>query len=149
MAAVERGDPNPIPFTTPCGKKCRVWLGHDFTLGLPNFERALKANRNRRPKVGDDRHWRVNVGELLDQEEKRKKARLSPRAWNPTASALNRPIVVVGRNDPIKDMDDALGVAKGFKNSHRHRGRKGAASIRLRLARRHLSVPRQDGDPAS
>ena len=35
--------------------------------------------------------------------------------WNPTAKALNRPIIVVGRNEPVKDMDDALGILKGFR----------------------------------
>ena len=34
---------------------------------------------------------------------------------NPAAKALNRPIIVVGRNEPVKDMDDALGVLKGFR----------------------------------
>jgi hypothetical protein len=35
--------------------------------------------------------------------------------WNPTAAALNRPIIVVGRNDSISNLDDALGVLKGFR----------------------------------
>jgi hypothetical protein len=33
----------------------------------------------------------------------------------PTAGALRRPIIVVGRNDPVRDIDDALGRVKGFK----------------------------------
>ena len=32
----------------------------------------------------------------------------------PTAETLRRPIIVVGRNDPVRDVDDALGTVKGF-----------------------------------
>ena len=31
--------------------------------------------------------------------------------------ALNRPIIVVGRNDPVRDIDDALRTVKGFRLS--------------------------------
>ena len=31
--------------------------------------------------------------------------------------ALNRPIIVVGRNDPVRDVDDALRTVKGFRLS--------------------------------
>jgi len=33
----------------------------------------------------------------------------------PTAKTLRRPIIVVGRNDPVRDIDDTLGTLKGFK----------------------------------
>jgi hypothetical protein len=36
-------------------------------------------------------------------------------SWLPTAEALRRPIIVVGRNDPVRDVDDALRTLKGFK----------------------------------
>jgi hypothetical protein len=35
--------------------------------------------------------------------------------WTPTAEALGRLIIVVGRNDPVRDVDDALETVKGFK----------------------------------
>jgi hypothetical protein len=35
--------------------------------------------------------------------------------WRPTAETLRRLIIVVGRNAPIRNMDDALGVLKGFR----------------------------------
>ena len=53
----------------------------------------------------------VSVEELLRQRERRPKA----ISWLPTAEALRRPIIVVGRNDPVRDIDDALGRVKGFK----------------------------------
>ena len=28
---------------------------------------------------------------------------------------MRRPIIVVGRNDPVRDVDDALGAVKGFR----------------------------------
>ena len=31
------------------------------------------------------------------------------------AKTLRRPIIVVGRNDPVRDVDDALGTVKGFR----------------------------------
>jgi hypothetical protein len=33
----------------------------------------------------------------------------------PRANTLRRPIIVVGRNDPVRDVDDALGAVKGFR----------------------------------
>jgi len=90
-------EPNPVSFTVPDGIKCRVWLASDS-----------KANRI----IGDDRWWHVNVTDLLKQRGERR----SPIAsWKPTAETLRRPIIVVGRNRPVKDTDDALGVLKGFK----------------------------------
>jgi hypothetical protein len=83
---------NPVSFTLPDGTKGRVWLA------------ALKM-------IGDDRLWRVNIEELLRQRKCRPKA----TPWMPTPEALRRPIIVVGRNDPVRDVDDALGTVKGFK----------------------------------
>jgi hypothetical protein len=60
--------------------------------------------------VGDDCWWRVNLKAVLEQKRERRTSK-----WNPTAKALNRPITVVGRSDPIKDMADALGVLRGFR----------------------------------
>jgi hypothetical protein len=44
--------------------------------------------------------------ELLDREKKQK---CSAQPWKPTPKALRRPIIVVGRNDPVRDLKDALG----------------------------------------
>jgi hypothetical protein len=44
-----------------------------------------------------------------------KKERRTVQTWRPTAKALGRPIIVVGRNDPVPNMDSALGVLKGFR----------------------------------
>ena len=60
--------------------------------------------------MGDDRLWRINTEELLRQKERRPKA----ICWLPTAKTLNRPIIVVGRDDPVRDFDDALPTVKGF-----------------------------------
>ena len=91
-------EPNPIGFTLPDGTKGRVWLASD---------------RDHSKIIGDDRLWRVNTEELLHQRERRPKA----ISWLPTAEALRRPIIVVGRNDPVRDVDDALRTVKGFKLS--------------------------------
>ena len=61
--------------------------------------------------IGDDRLWRVNTEELLRQKQRRPKA----ISWLPTAKTLHRPIIVVGRNDPVRDVDDALRTVKGFR----------------------------------
>jgi hypothetical protein len=87
----QQDKPNPIGFTLPDGTKGRVWL-------------ASKQD-------GDDRHWHVNFGEVLHRRQQRRPV----IPWKPTAKALNRPIIVVGRNDPVSDMDVALGVLKGFR----------------------------------
>ena len=89
-------EPNPIGFSLPDGTKGRVWLASD---------------RDHSKIIGDDRLWRVNTEELLRQRERRPKA----ISWLPTAEALRRPIIVVGRNDPVRDVDDALQTVKGFK----------------------------------
>ena len=89
-------EPNPIGFTLPDGTKGRVWLASD---------------RDHSKIVGDDRLWRINTEELL----RRKGRRFKITPWTPTAEALRRPIIVVGRNDPIRDIDDALQTVKGFK----------------------------------
>jgi glycosyltransferase involved in cell wall biosynthesis len=93
---VQKDQPNPISFIIPEGINCLVWLGTDD---------------NGKLKLGDDRHWRLGIEELVRQEEKKRPV----TRWNPTSDALRRPIIVVGRNDPIKNMDDALGVLKGFR----------------------------------
>jgi hypothetical protein len=89
-------EPNPIGFSLPDSTKGRVWLASD---------------RDHSKIVGDDRLWRVNTEELLWQKERRPKT----TPWTPTAEALRRPIIVVGRNDPVRDVDDALGTVKGFR----------------------------------
>ena len=61
--------------------------------------------------IGDDRLWRVNTEELLRQRKRRPKV----ISWLPTAETLRRPIIVVGRNDLVRDVDDALRTMKGVK----------------------------------
>jgi len=89
-------EPNPIGFTLPDGTKGRVWLASD--------DQGSKI-------IGDDRVWRVNTEELLRRKERRPKG----ITWVPTAKTLHRPIIVVGRNDPVRDVDDALPTVKGFQ----------------------------------
>jgi hypothetical protein len=91
----QENEPNPIGFTLPDGTKGRAWLASD--------DQSAKI-------IGDDRLWRIDAEELLRQKERRFKT----TPWTPTAEALRRPIIVVGRNDPIRDVNDALGTAKGF-----------------------------------
>jgi hypothetical protein len=91
----QKDEPNPIGFTLPDGTRGRVWLAS-------NVDRKI---------VGDDRLWRVNIEELLRQTERRSKT----TPWTPTAKTLCRPIIVVGRNDPVRDVEDALGRVKGFQ----------------------------------
>jgi hypothetical protein len=121
--AARQKQPNPIGFALPDGTKGRAWLASD------------KCG----PKiVGDHRLWRINIEELLRQKERRPKA----TPWTPTAAALSRPIIVVGRNDPVRDIDDVLKTVKGFKILIYIEGEKESW---LRLADRHLSVSRQQG----
>jgi hypothetical protein len=95
-----RGDqPKPVRLIAPDGNKCRVWLGS-----------GREGNRI----IGDERWWRINVTDLLKQEGVQ---RASTTPWKPTAKTLRRPIIVVGRNAPVRNMDDALGVLKGFRVS--------------------------------
>ena len=49
----------------------------------------------------------------VSQKQRRQERQITK--WDPTAQALNRPIVVVGRNEAVKDMADALDVLKGFR----------------------------------
>jgi hypothetical protein len=94
---IQRDKPNPASFTAPDRTKCRVW-----------FASSGEGNRI----IGDDRWWRLNVTDLFKQEGERR----PPTAhWRPTAETLRRPIIVVGRNAPIRNMDDALVVLKGFR----------------------------------
>ena len=92
----QEDEPNPIGFSLPDGTKGRVWLASD---------------RDHSKIIGDDRLWRVNTEELLRQRERRPKA----ISWLPTAKTLNRPIIVVGCNDPVRDVDDALQTIRGFR----------------------------------
>jgi hypothetical protein len=92
----QEDEPNPIGFSLPYGTEGRVWLASD---------------RDHSKIIGDDRLWRVNTEELLRQRERRPKA----ISWLPTAEAVRRPIIVVGRNDPVQDVDDALRRVKGFQ----------------------------------
>ena len=89
-------DPNSITFALPDGTKGRAWLASD--------DRGSKI-------IGDDRLWRINAEELVRQMQRRSKAIV----WLPTVKTLCRPIIVVGRNDPVRDVDDALGMVKGFR----------------------------------
>ena len=89
-------DPNSITFALPDRTKGHAWLASD--------DQGSKI-------IGDDRLWRINAEELLRQKERRFKT----TPWTPTAEALRRPIIVVGRNDPVRDVDDALGAVKGLK----------------------------------
>jgi hypothetical protein len=91
----QQNQPNPIGFTLPDGTNGRAWLASD------------KGG----PKVGDDLLWRVNIEELLRQRERRPKT----IPWAPTAEALRRPIIVVGRNDPVRDTHDSFQSLRGFK----------------------------------
>jgi len=94
---IQRNQPNPISFTTPDGTTCRVWLASDS-----------KGNRI----TGDERWWRIHARNLLTKKE----AERHPNSrWKPNTVALRRPIIVVGRNAPVKDLDEALGVLKGSR----------------------------------
>ena len=96
QVVAQQDQPNPISFALPDGTKGSVWL----------------ASNNAGSKIiGDDRLWRINSEELLRQKERLPKA----VSWLPTAKTLRRPIIVVGRNDPVRDVDDALGTVKGFR----------------------------------
>lgn len=88
-------DPHSITFALPDGTKGRAWLASD--------DQGSKI-------IGDDRLWRINAEELVRQKERRFKT----TPWTPTAEELRRPIIVVGRNDLVRDVDDALGMVKGF-----------------------------------
>jgi hypothetical protein len=79
----QKDEPNPIGFTLPDCTRGRVWL----------------ASNGDSKIVGDDRFWRVNIEELLRQTERRSKT----TPWTPTAKTLCRPIIVVGRNGPVRD----------------------------------------------
>jgi hypothetical protein len=92
----QQDKPNPISFAIPDGTKGRVWLA---------------SNREGSKIIGDERLWRVNLEELLRKQERRTKT----TPWTPTTEALRSPIIVVGRNDSGRDIDDALGVIKGFR----------------------------------
>jgi hypothetical protein len=87
--------PSPL-FALPDGTKGRAWLAND--------DQGSKI-------IGDDRLWRVNIEELLRKKERRPKT----MPWTPTAHALRRPIIVVGRSDPVRDVDNARQRVKGFK----------------------------------
>ena len=94
---VAQGDePNPNGLSLPDGSKGRVWLASD---------------RDHSKLIGDDRLWGANTEELLRQKERLPKA----VSWLPTAKTLRRPIIVVGRNDSVRDVDDALRTVKGFR----------------------------------
>ena len=98
---VAQEEPNPIGFSLSDGTKGRVWLASDW---------------DHSKIIGDDRLWRVNAEELLRQRERRPKA----ISWLPTAEVLRRPIIVVGRNNSVRDIDDALQTDEGLQTSHLH-----------------------------
>jgi hypothetical protein len=105
----QKDQPNPIRFVTPDGTKCRVWLGAKEDgkgeLIYPNGKRYSYI-------IGDEVYWGCNVQELLDREKKRKQ---STQPWKPTPKALRRPIIVVGRNEPVRDLKDALAELRGIR----------------------------------
>ena len=78
------------PVLLPDGTKCRLW---------------------RAGELGDEVYYGVNVEELL----KRKQRTVQPTPWKPTSKALRRPIIVLGRNEPIRNIKDALGIPRGFR----------------------------------
>jgi hypothetical protein len=96
QVVAQQDQPNPISFALPDGTKGSVWLASD--------DQDSKI-------IGDDRLWRINAEELVRQKQRRSKAIV----WLPTVKTLCRPIIVVGRNDPVQDVDDALGRVKGFQ----------------------------------
>jgi hypothetical protein len=96
QVVAQQDQPNPISFALPDGTKGSVWLASD--------DQDSKI-------IGDDRLWRINAEELVRQKQRRSKAIV----WLPTVKTLCRPIIVVGRNDPVRDVDDALGAEKGFR----------------------------------
>jgi hypothetical protein len=96
QVVAQQDEPNPIRVTLPDGTKGRVWLASD------NDGSKI---------IGDDRLWRINAEELLRQKERLPKT----ISWLPTAKTLCRPILVVGRNDPVRNIDDALRTIKGFR----------------------------------
>jgi hypothetical protein len=112
-------EPNSIIFALPDGTKGRVWLASD--------EEGSKI-------IGDGLLWRINTEELLRRKKRCPKA----ISWLPTAEALRRPIIVVGRNDPVRDVDDALGRVKGFQVRLCIEAEK-----ELQVAYRNLPVSRQ------
>jgi hypothetical protein len=59
-------------------------------------------------------YYGVNVKDLLDNEKKQKR-QFQP--WKPTPKALRRPIIVVGRNEPVRDLKDALGELREPRRS--------------------------------
>jgi hypothetical protein len=72
----------------------------------------LASDRDHSKIIDYDRLWRVNAEELLRQRERRPKA----ISWLPMAQVLRRPIIVVGRNDPVRDValgDGVLGPRLG------------------------------------
>jgi hypothetical protein len=94
--ASQRDELNPMSFSLPDGTKGRVWL----------------ASAKEGSKItGDDCLWRVNIEELLRQKQHKRPV----IQWRPAAEVLRRPIIVVGRNGTTTDIDDALGVLKGFR----------------------------------
>jgi hypothetical protein len=61
--------------------------------------------------TGDDCLWRVNIEELRRQEQHKRPV----IQWRPTAKTLRRPLIVVGRNEPVRNTDDAPATAKDLK----------------------------------
>jgi hypothetical protein len=94
--ASQRDELNPMGFSLPDGTKGRVWLA---------------SSKDGSKITGDDYLWRVNIEELLRQEQHKRPV----IQWRPAAEVLRRPIIVVGRNGTTTDIDDALGVLKGFR----------------------------------
>jgi hypothetical protein len=94
--ASQRDELNPKGFSLPDGTKGRVWLA---------------SSKDGSKIIGDDCLWRVNI-EKLSRQEQHKRPVIQ---WRPTAEALRRPIIVVGRNDQVRGVDEALQTLKGFK----------------------------------
>jgi hypothetical protein len=94
--ASQRDELNAMDFSLPDGTKGRVWLA---------------SSKDGSKITGDDCLWRVNIEELRRQEQHKRPV----IQWRPAAEVLRRPIIVVGRNGTTTDIDDALGVLKGFR----------------------------------
>jgi len=83
--ASQRDELNPMSFSLPDGTKGRVWLA---------------SAKDGSKITGDDCLWRVNI-EGLRRKEQHKRPVIQ---WRPTAEALRRPIIFVGRNGTTTDI---------------------------------------------
>jgi hypothetical protein len=83
--ASQRDELNAMDFSLPDGTKGRVWLA---------------SAKDGSKITGDDCLWRVNIEGLRRQEQHKRPV----IQWRPTAEALRRPIIFVGRNGTTTDI---------------------------------------------